>query len=293
MSGARASDEAFLTALLAEGETSLQTIVERLGVAPVQAVAVDSRQFEDFADVLRERMLRSRNGVGVPRPAARPVLALVSEDAPLPPTLAEIDREIVDRCRELARRNLEIGRLFSSLVASQGWRALGYASLAQYSTDRVGLSLSSLEHRALLARRVARYTRLGKAIEEGLIGYEAALLVTHVIGRWASDDLVDAWIKRARLRTVKHLREEVRAVLPVVELDSEASRFPPSETDLEAVFELERKVQSGELLRAVVSQMSVTLAPEENGDAASSGANMAARRNRSNLRYPRNSMNIG
>lgn len=76
------------------------------------------------------------------------------------------------------------------------------SSDAQYSTDRAGLSLSSLEHRALLARHVARYPRLGNAILEGALGYWAALLVTQVIGRWASDALVDAWIERARHRTV-------------------------------------------------------------------------------------------
>lgn len=70
----------------------------------------------------------SANNGGAPAPIVRPVLALVSEDLPLPSELKALDREIVERCRELACRNLEIGRLFSSLVACQGRRALGSAA---------------------------------------------------------------------------------------------------------------------------------------------------------------------
>src|SRR5207237_2544910 len=71
-----------------------------------------------------------------------------------------------------------------------------------------------------------------------------------VVGRSAGAELVEAWIDRAGRRTVKHLREEVAAVLFAVDLHPETSRLPPSEEDLEAVFAVERKIQSGELLRA-------------------------------------------
>src|SRR5262249_33619242 len=128
--------------------------------------------------------------------------------------------------------------------------ALGYSSAAQYATERVGLSLSSIEHRMMLARRAISRPQLGRAVDAGVIGYEAALLVGRVVGRWSSDAIADAWIVRARRRTVRHLREEVAAVLTAVALRPDTSRLPPSSEDLEAVFAFQRKVQSGELLRS-------------------------------------------
>src|SRR5207248_65093 len=128
-----------------------------------------------------------------------------------------------------------------------------------------------IEHRMTLARRVARYPAIARAVDEGVIGYESALLVSRVVGRSASDELLAAWLERARKRTVKHLREEIEGVLLAVHLASGTSRFPPSDEDLEAVFEYTRKIQSGELLgkyfqgREPGPQMSVGLiTPGEN-----------------------------
>jgi hypothetical protein len=69
-----------------------------------------------------------------------------------------------------------------------------------------------------------------------------------VVGRWATKELVSAWIDRARRRTIKYLREEVGAVMAAVTMDPRVSRSPPKEDDMAAVAELEREVQSGELL---------------------------------------------
>jgi hypothetical protein len=165
-----------------------------------------------------------------------------------------------------------MGHLLRGLFASRSWRRLGYQDPAHYARERLGLSLSSVEHRVTLARRVARHSQLGAALEEGAIGYEAALLVGRVVGRNAGDALVAAWIDRAKRRTAKHLREEVAAVLLAVEFHSETSRLPPATEDVEAAADLERKVQSGALLRSALRehtahdvrapQMSVPLACE-------------------------------
>jgi hypothetical protein len=145
---------------------------------------------------------------------------------------------------------------------------LGYRTAEQYARDRVGVSLSSLEHRATLDRRIERWPALGEALEQGRIGYEAALLIGRVLGPSSSAELVNAWIERAEVRTYKHLREEVDAVLLATSLDPHVDRSPPTGDDLEAVAALERRVQSGEIFRSLLGartpgpQTSVTLVPQ-------------------------------
>jgi hypothetical protein len=135
----------------------------------------------------------------------------------------------------------------------------------------MGLALSSLEHRGTLARRIERWPALGEALEQGRIGYEAALLIGRVLGASSSSELVNAWIERAEVRTYKHLREEIDAVLLGTSLDSRVDRSPPTEEDLEAAADLERRVQSGEIFRSLLGartpgpQTSVALVPKTGG----------------------------
>jgi hypothetical protein len=80
--------------------------------------------------------------------------------------------------------------------------------------------------------------------------------------------VVDAWIERAKVRTYKHLREEADAVRLTASLSPGVPREPPTEEDLEAVADLERRVQSGEVFRSILGtrsdgpQTSVTLTSE-------------------------------
>lgn len=248
LSGTRCTDEMLMTALLGEAETTLQSLgsrrVEGVTLAPVPAKKIDAG-----LAALRSIHATVDSPVQVPTPAP-PVLAALFAEQAIPTTPKALDREIVGCARTLAQRNLEMGRLAHKLLVARGWRLLGYESAARYAKERVGLSLSSLEHRATLARRVARYPALGRALQRGDIGYEAALLLGRVFGNAASRSLVTAWIDRARSRTYKHLREEVDAVILATTLDPDVTRAPPSAEDLEAVAKLERKVQNGELFRS-------------------------------------------
>jgi hypothetical protein len=263
INGARASDDALMTALLGEAETTLQSIAEHRG-APLRSLDLQSLDAVAASlQALPRTMSRSES-------PSRPAPAAPVEDHPLPSSLRGLDAEIVRCGQELARRDLEMARLLGTFFAAKAWRALGYGGAGEYAVERMGLSLSSLEHRLTLGGRTKRYPQIARAIEEGSIGYEAAMIVCRVLGRWAGDAIIAAWIERARRRTVKHLREEVAAVLAAIDLDSSTSRLPPSEDDLEAAFAFERKVQTGELLRSHVlssprpPQMFVTLisAPE-------------------------------
>lgn len=256
LNGARPNDDDFVTALLGEGETSLQLLIERSGksyasdrerhpfpAASLAAIAASIQAAK--AEAKRRSPLREA-------PHAPAPLIEALEDRPLPKTLRALDAELVRCSRELAQRDLAIARLTRELKFRGAWRPLGYESLGQYATERAGLSLSSFEHRSTLARRVAQYPQIGQALDEGVIGYEAALLVGRVVGVRASDALVAAWIERASRRTVRHLRDEIALIELALGYDQKTSRFPPSAEDLLAFAELQRKIQSGELVLSYV-----------------------------------------
>lgn len=173
---------------------------------------------------------------------AKPDIRL--EDAPIPGTPETIDAEIVELCTDLSRRDLSMGKLAERLCALNGWRRLGYASVAQYARERIGVSASTLEHKMTLARRAHEFPVLAAALERGSLGAEAV----QRIGRVASPETVEAWVDRAEVRTIKHLDEEVRAVRMLARLGGPSDPGPPDDRTLEAAFEIERMVLRGQLL---------------------------------------------
>ena len=273
LNGARAGDEALVTALLGEGLTTLQSL-ERFRIEDVVLPSVREELIEELrADLaaLNARPRRSRapadgaDAPSGPRPSPAALLVGVPAEEPIPEEPHALDRALRRCCAALAEIDLEVGRLARGVLRAQAWRRLGYATAEAWARDRVGVSLSTLEHRVTLARRVALYPDLGRALRDGTLGSESALMIGRVLGDRSSPEAAAAWIERARRRTVVHLRQEVEAVLLRVGLDPHASREPPAEEHLAEVAELERGVQSGELLRTLLTaagagpQMSVTL----------------------------------
>lgn len=294
LAGRAASDELLLTALLGEAETSLQSILERDEREPSTSAppAERRRRAEQalaevmasaFASAVAPSSEAQRRGRSSPEdedaapPVPHPLMTPALEHlpaAPIPQTLGGLDRAIVVAARSLARHRLELARLARRAVALRLWRRLGFGSPAEYAEQRLGLSLSTLEHLATLARRLDRHPALAAALERGALGSEAALLLGRVLDRRAAPELVTAWIERTRARTYRHLREEVSAVLARRAFEPGASLWPPSAEELEAAAELERQVQSGAVFRTLLGsaspgpQTSVTLQATENGAAA-------------------------
>ena len=251
--GRRVSDEVFLSALLGEAQATLLGI----GARPIVAVVVP--------DVNPE----SQNTLAPDSPCATVVSGSspapkTMDDPPLPRDVDTLDRQIRRCGRMLAERDLRLGRLVRTMFAKGGWRVLGFGTRAEYAKERLGVSLSSLEHRALLARRAEVLPALATALTSGKIGYEAALLISRIPA--LGPVMADAWIDRARRRTILHLREEVDAVRLRWALDREASCAPPNDAVLAEIAELERKIQSGEIFSSLLGaarlrgpQASVTL----------------------------------
>ena len=102
---------------------------------------------------------------------------------------------------------MALGVLAERARKAEVWRRLGLVSEAHYARERVGVSLSSLKAKRILAARAERLPEIASALSTGRIGYEAAYLLSRV----ATPATVNEWVSRAEQRTVKHLREEVEA----------------------------------------------------------------------------------
>jgi hypothetical protein len=140
-----------------------------------------------------------------PPPWVPPALPVM--DVELPEDARGLDAEAVGLARELARRDLALGELTREMQELGGAHALGYASSRQYWEERLGLCVSSVKERQTLVHRVSRFPALWHAIEDGEVGLAAGKLLARIV----TQETEQAWVERARRRTFKHLREEVKA----------------------------------------------------------------------------------
>ncbi|HVR18334.1 MAG TPA: HNH endonuclease, partial [Polyangiaceae bacterium] len=154
-----------------------------------------------------------------------------------------IDRELRHLCAELSHRDLALGILAENARKWDVWRRLGFATELQYVRERLGVSLSSLKAKRILASRAARVPELATALSNGRIGYEAAYLLSRVVTPATAEE----WIRRAEQRTVKHLREEVEAADLLIRMGDGRDQLPLDEQSLDVLFELERVIVSGDL----------------------------------------------
>jgi hypothetical protein len=117
----------------------------------------------------------------------------------------ELDRSIGELAAGLARWDLHVGMLADKLHQVEGWRRLGFSTETQYARERLGMCASSLRAKRALARRLRTLPRVREAVEQGAIGFDAAVQ----IGKVATERTEKLWLERAKRRTAKHLREEV------------------------------------------------------------------------------------
>jgi hypothetical protein len=160
------------------------------------------------------------------------------------PELPEaIDQQLRELSHELVSREVAYGRALDAFFSADGWRRLGFAAAAQYARERLGTSLSFVKARRHLVKRLRDLTFLADAIDRGDLGYEAARLVAGV----ATRETVEAWVGRARERTLRHLREDIDAAELLARWSDSATVEPPSEAGVRRVEELERAVVTGQI----------------------------------------------
>jgi hypothetical protein len=109
---------------------------------------------------------------------------------------------------------IQLGQLLASISENHGWRQLRFKGVGHYGTERLGLSRTTAEDRAGLARLLRDRPRVRRAYEQGRLGLEAALLVCRVLARSrVTARLESAWVERAAHVTIKRLRDEVRIAI--------------------------------------------------------------------------------
>jgi hypothetical protein len=254
------SADRLLQSLLAEGYSTLLEVVpsvERSGLYDMEGIECD------VADELEAQALwcaESRRWRSEAEVHCEPGSSIALEsttqavdeatypEVSLATTPEALDREIRRLCAELSERDLALGIVAGGARKAEVWRRLGFATEAQYARERVGVSLSSLKAKRILAGRAARVPDLATALSSGRIGYEAAYLLSRVV----TPRTVEEWIHRAEQRTVKHLREEVGAAELLIRMGLGRDQSPLDEASLEPLFELERRIVSGELFECQV-----------------------------------------
>lgn len=177
------------------------------------------------------------------------------------PTLGAqaLDARIAVLAAEFAAEEVELARAALAFHHAEGARRLGYSTEAQYARERLGLSASSFRAKLTLARRLLAPVR--GALERGELGHQAALAISRV----ATRETADAWLSRARERTVKHLLEDVRAAELVRDLGGSAA--PPTPETVRELHDLEGRLLGGDrdAVLEAGSQMSARLGPRVGG----------------------------
>lgn len=239
-----------LEALLAEGQELLLSALPRgalqLDLA-AEAAAAQRRgeqraSWQTAAEVRCERQLRPSLLQRLPpRLSEVSAVAAAGFSSLERQTAQQLDGELRALSRAIARQELELARLVLQFHRADGWRALGYASEAQYARERLGLSRSSVLARRALALRLEVLPAVAQALGAAQIGVEAAQQIVRI----ATPRTEQAWLERAQMRTIKHLREEVAAALIAVRVSGEVDCPPPAVAELESYAQLQRAVISG------------------------------------------------
>jgi hypothetical protein len=145
----------------------------------------------------------------------------------------------------IREREVRIGELAEAFWAANGWRRLGYATDAQYASERLGMGISSVNDKRLLVCQLRRLPHLAKALRNGAVGYEAARLVAPV----ATTETDAAWTQRAIDRTLVHLREDIATAEHLSRVGQCSVIAPPEPDTVTAWLALRSCVITGAVFR--------------------------------------------
>ncbi len=120
----------------------------------------------------------------------------------------DADARLVALARSHAPLRVALARIAARLVATRGWERLGFARLADYARERVGLSARQLQDLAHVSTALARLPRVESALLAGTLSWSKVRLLCRVAR--AGDEA--AWVGFARRVRVRALEREVRRV---------------------------------------------------------------------------------
>ena len=101
-----------------------------------------------------------------------------------------------------------LARVAARFVATRGWERLGFARIADYARERLGLSASELHDLARVDAALARLPQTEAAFLAGRITWSKGRL----LGRAATPEDEARWLEVAEGMSCAHLEREVRQV---------------------------------------------------------------------------------
>ncbi len=130
---------------------------------------------------------------------------------------ADLDRRFRALIEIENELEVRLGVVLADLADRRAWSRLRFAGVGHYGEERLGLSRTTAEDRARLARDLRAHPRLREAYTAGHIGREAAALVARLLRDAPADparaaDREAAWVARATETTLKRMRDEARAL---------------------------------------------------------------------------------
>ena len=117
-----------------------------------------------------------------------------------------LDRHLRRLARGEASGRLVLGRLAAVFLGRRGQQALGFASLADYARERLGLSGREVQSLATVAQRADGLPVVTAAFGRGEISWAQLRLLVGVV----TPDTQEQWLALARGRTVRALEALIR-----------------------------------------------------------------------------------
>jgi hypothetical protein len=112
-----------------------------------------------------------------------------------------LDRLLVRVARGRGALDLTIGESLAAMAVGDRTLRLGFSCLGDYARERLGISASTAEKMARLARALRERPLLRDALRAGLVTARKAEAILPV----ARGDDEEAWVERARMETVRAL----------------------------------------------------------------------------------------
>jgi HNH endonuclease len=128
--------------------------------------------------------------------------------SPAHPRAHDAEQALVALARSANPLRRALARVTGRMVATRGWERLGFARLADYASERAGVSARELRDLAAVDRALATLPALDRAFAAGDLGWTQLRLLCRVARR---EDETE-WLALARRLTASALAREVRAV---------------------------------------------------------------------------------
>jgi hypothetical protein len=119
----------------------------------------------------------------------------------------ELDASALRLVRARRSYDLSLGALALRVVDGRVWAAVGYRTLEEYATERLGMTPSVFRQRVWLERRMFALPLLREALAKGILSYSKAVLVA----REATPKTVADLIERARGTTWQQTERKTSA----------------------------------------------------------------------------------